>query len=320
MRTDRPPDPVHRVDENSSLRADRSPVGVVKRAAAGFGRHGLLDWAAALTYYSVLSIFPGLLVLVSLLGLTGASTTDTLVDEITRFAPGAAGDILVDQVRNLQESSSTASFFAIVGLAAALWSASGYVGAFMRASNTIHEVPEGRPVWWVWPVRIAVTVTTGVLLTVCSFLVVFTGGLARWLGRLIGIGDTFATVWDIAKWPVLVVLMSLILAVLYWAAPNVSSRFSLVGWGSLTAIVLWGAASAGFALYVANFASYNETYGALGGVIVFLVWLWISNIAVLFGAQLDTEMRRRRSAGEPRLRSTRKVDEKEVAVEKATAD
>lgn len=317
MRTDRPPDPAHQVDEEPSPRAGRPVVAVIRRAATGFTRHGLLDWAAALTYYSVLSIFPGLLVLVSLLGLVGTATTDALIDEITRFAPGAVGDILIDGIRNLQQSPATASVFAVIGLAAALWSASGYVGAFMRASNTIYEVPEGRPVWWVWPVRLGVTVVTGVLLLVCSFLVVFTGGLAQWLGRLVGAGGAFVTVWEAVKWPVLLVLMSLILAILYWAAPNTAAGgFRLVERGSLTAVVLWAVASAGFAIYVANFASYNKTYGTLGGVIVFLVWLWISNIAVLFGAQLDAEFRRLRhadaSGGFP-LRSRRAISDPEVS-------
>ena len=302
MRTDRTHDPVRRADA-----AHPGTVTTVRHALIAFHRHGLLDWAAALTYYSVLSIFPGLVVLVSLLGVAGQATTDTVIDEITRFAPGPVGDTLIDGIGELRESPTTASFFAIAGLVAALWSASGYVGAFMRASNTLYGVPEGRPLWWVWPVRLGITVITGALVIVCAFLIVFTGGMARWLGRFVGADGVFITVWEAGKWPVLVILMSLILAILYWAAPNVRIGFRPVGLGSVIAVVLWVAVSAGFAGYVANFASYDRTYGTLGGVIVFLVWLWISNIAVLFGAELDSRMRRRHAddAGAAALRSGR---------------
>ncbi|GAA4893450.1 membrane protein [Stackebrandtia albiflava] len=302
MHTDRAPDPVHQPGSHAQdpprkvrLRELAWPA-VLRRTVTRFLAHDLLDWAAALTYYAVLSIFPGLLVLVSVLGMLGQDTTRALVDQITTLAPGAVGDILTDGIRNLQESRSSASLVAIVGVAAALWSASGYVGAFIRASNVVYGVPEGRPFWWVWPVRLALTVVSGVVLIVCSFLVVFTGRLAEALGRFIGAGGTFASVWDVAKWPVLVVLVSLILALLYWGAPNaVVGRFRIPSLGGLLAVVLWALASAGFALYVANFSSYNRTYGTLGGVIVFLVWLWISNIAVLLGAQFDAEVARGRA-------------------------
>ena len=295
--------------------------GVLKRTVSEFQRDNLTDWAAALTYYGVLSIFPGLLVLVSLLGLLGDSVTDRVVENLTAVAPGTARDIITDAVRGLQESSGSAGLLALVGLVAALWSASGYVGAFMRASNAVYDVPEGRPIWKTIPIRLAITVFTGVLIAVSALAVVLTGGLAEQAGKLLGIGSAAVTVWDIAKWPVLVLLVSLMFAVLYWASPNAKQGgFRWVTPGGLLAVVLWIVASAGFAFYVANFGSYNKTYGTLGGVIVFLVWLWISNIAILLGAEFDAELHRGRAivAGHPAdeepfvdLRDDRKLDKEQ---------
>jgi len=296
MRTDLPPDPVHQPAASEDAPPPRTgPVALLRRSISNFLDHDLLDWAAALTYYSVLSIFPGLLVMVSILGMLGTDTTDQLIDQVTELVPGAVGQVLTDAIRDLQQSATTASVVAVIGLLAALWSASGYVGAFMRASNVVHQVPEGRPIWRIWPVRLAITVVVGLLVAVCGLIAVFTGGMARWLGSVVGADQAAIAVWDIAKWPVLAILVSLILAILYWGAPNVAGRLRLLSLGGLVAVGLWALASAGFAFYAANFASYNKTYGTLGGVIIFLVWLWISNIAVLIGAQLDAELRRARA-------------------------
>jgi membrane protein len=294
---------------------------VVKRTAKEFNDDNLTDWAAALTYYSVLSIFPGLLVIVSLLGLFGQSTIDKVVKDIGGAAPDAVRDILVNATQSLQNSQNTASVLAIVGLAGGLWSASNYVGAFMRASNAIYDVPEGRPIWKTVPIRIGVTIVVAVLLTASVLIVVLTGSLAQYVGDLIGVGSTAVTVWNIVKWPVLVIIVSQILALLYWATPN--AKQAGVRWispGGILAVFLWLAASAGFAFYVANFSSYNKTYGSLAGVVIFLVWLWISNIAVLLGAEFDAELHRGRAieAGHPEddepfvgLRDDRALDDDE---------
>ena len=214
---------------------------------------------------------------------------------------------------------SSAGLLAVVGLIGALWSASGYVGAFMRASNAIYDVPEGRPIWKKLPTRVGVTVGTGVLLVISAFIVVFTGGVAQRIGDLVGLGKGAVLVWDILKWPVLVVLVSLMFALLYWASPNARhGSFRWVSPGGVVATLLWILVSAAFALYLASFANYNKTYGTLGGVISFLVWLWISNIAILLGAEFDAELERGRAieAGHPEdeepfveLRDTRKVKE-----------
>jgi membrane protein len=190
----------------------------------------------------------------------------------------------------------------VVGLAAAIWSASGYVAAFTRASNAIYDVDEGRPIWKTLPLRVGLTVALLVLLAVSAVAVVVTGGLAGKVGELLGVGDTVVTIWDIAKWPVLIVLVSFMFALLYWAAPNVKQPgFRWISPGGLLAVLLWLVASAAFAFYVANFGSYNKTYGAVGGVIIFLVWLWISNIAVLLGAEFNAELQRGKQikAGHP---------------------
>ena len=268
---------------------------VLKRTIAEFKEDNLTDWAAALTYYGVLAIFPAILALVSILGLVGRSATQPLIDNLTKVTPGPAKDIVTTAVQNLQKSQGGAGIAFVVGLAVALWSASGYVAAFMRASNAIYEVEEGRPFWKKAPVRLGVTLVLVVLLALSALAVVLTGGLADLAGRLLGIGAAAVTVWDIAKWPVLLVIISLMFAILYWASPNVRQPgFRWVSPGGIVAVTVWILASAGFAFYVANFGSYNKTYGALGGVIIFLIWLWTSNIAVLLGAEFNAELERGR--------------------------
>jgi len=269
--------------------------GVLKRAMREFSDDNVTDWAAALTYYGVLSIFPMLLALISLLGLFGQSATQPLLDNISGVAPGPAKDIVTQAIQNLQKSQGAAGILFFVGLAAALWSASGYVGAFMRASNDIWDVEEGRPAWKTIPLRLGVTALLLVLLTISALAVVLTGPLAKSIGDIVGLGSTAVMVWDIAKWPVLILLVSFMIALLYYAAPNVKHpKFQWVSPGSILAVLLWIAASALFAFYVAQFSSYNKTYGALGGVIVFLTWLWITNNVILLGAEVNAEIERGR--------------------------
>jgi membrane protein len=280
----------------------RSWWGVLKRTVREFREDNLTDWAAALTYYAILSIFPALLAMISILGLIGESATQPLLDNLTQVAPGPAQEIVTDAIKNLNQNQGAAGVLFVVGLATALWSASSYVGAFMRASNAIYEVREGRPFWKLRPVQIAITLVMMILVAIGAVAVVITGPLAEQVGNVIGLGDAAVTAWDIAKWPVLVLLVSFMFSVLYWAAPNVKQPgFRWLTPGGVLAVVLWIVASAAFALYVANFASYNKTYGSLGGVIVFLIWLWISNVAVLLGAELNAEVERAREleAGVP---------------------
>src|SRR3954463_8750273 len=248
-------------------------MAVLKRTIREFRADNLTDWAAALTYYGVLSIFPMLIALVSILGLVGASATQPLLDNLGKVAPGPAQQIFTSAVTNLQNSQGAAGVLFFAGLAGALWSASGYVAAFMRASNAIYDVEEGRPIWKTAPVRLGVTVTLVVLLVISSVIVVFTGGLAQQVGNLLGLGSTFLDVWAIAKWPVLLLIVSLMFALLYWASPNAKTGgFKWVTPGGVVGVLLWVVASAAFAFYVANFGSYNKTYGAMAGVIVFLIW------------------------------------------------
>jgi membrane protein len=294
----------------------RSWFGVLKRTIAEFRADNLTDWAAALTYYGIQALFPALLVLVSLVGLAGAGTAQSLIDNIASSAPGSAKDIITNAIRDLQSSKGSAGILFFAGIAGALWSASAYVGAFSRAANTIYEVGEGRPFWKLRPQQVLITLVMVILLAASAIAVVVTGGLAEQVGKLLGIGHSAVQVWDIAKWPVLVVLVSIMIALLYWAAPNVKQPgLRWISPGSMLAVAVWLIASALFALYVANFSSYNKTYGSLGGVIAFLVWLWISNVAVLLGAEFDAELTRGReieagrSSGDPILppRDTRKL-------------
>ncbi|CAL9676885.1 hypothetical protein SUDANB105_07969 [Streptomyces sp. enrichment culture] len=299
----------------------RSWWAVLRGTFKEFKDDELVDRAASLTYYGILSLFPALLVLVSVLGLTGRSTTRQVLDNVQQLTPGAARDVIRNAVQQLEGRGGVGSVMAIVGLALAVWSASGYVAAFIRTSNAVYDMPEGRPVWLVLPLRIALTIVLMTLAVVSALIVVFTGALARQAGRVLGIGDTALTVWSIAKWPVLVFLVSLMIAILYWASPNARVRgFRWITPGSFLALVIWMTASAGFAVYVANFASYNKTYGTFAGVIVFLVWLWITNIAVLLGLEFDAETSRQRAVAgghppqkEPYVhpRDTRKWDEED---------
>ena len=296
----------------------RSWGAVFRRTVREFREDNLTDWAAALTYYAVLAIFPAIIALVSILGLVGSSATQPLLDNLGKLAPGPAKDVFTSAIQNLQQNRGGAGVIFILGLAGALWSASGYVAAFMRASNAIYDVGEGRPIWKTVPVRVGVTVIVVVLLALSALAVALTGGLAKQVGDLIGVGRSAVTVWDIVKWPVLLLVVGIVFAILYWASPNVKQPgFRWITPGGLLAIVITLLASAGFALFVANFGSYNKTYGALAGVVVFLVWLWIANIAILLGAEFNAELERGRriEGGHPEdeepfvePRDTRKLD------------
>ena len=275
---------------------------MLKRTVREFQQDKMTDWAAALTYYSVMSIFPGIVVLTALVGLAGESATQPLIENVQQMTPGQARDILAGSISELGDSAGFAGPLAIAGLLAALWASSGYVAAFIRAANTIYEIDEGRPLWKTLPLRITLTLTMVLLLAASLFAVVITGGIAERIGQWLGIGQTGVLVWDIAKWPVIALLVSLAIALLYWAAPNVRHPgFRWLTPGSVLAVLVWVLASVGFGVYLANFASYNKTYGSLAGVVVFLVWLWVSNLAVLLGAEFDAELARgqRIEAGAP---------------------
>ncbi|WP_149180439.1 YihY/virulence factor BrkB family protein [Streptomyces sp. TRM49041] len=289
-------------DESPTDLPARSWRSVLRRTGKEFLDDELPDRAAALTYYGVLSIFPALLVVVAMLGVVGESATKAVVENLGQLAPGAARDLLGDAVRQLQDSGTASGIVAVIGLLGAMWSASGYVAAFIRSANVVYDLPEGRPVWKVTPLRVGLTLVLMLLLALSAVIVVFTGPLARRAGEAIGLGDTAVTVWGIAKWPVLVLLVVVMVALLYWSAPNVRGPgFRWLSPGSVLSVLLWLLASGAFALYVANFGSYNKTYGTLAGVIVFLIWLWLSNLAILLGLELDAELARQRAirAGMP---------------------
>src|SRR3954451_11758695 len=268
---------------------------VLKRTYKEFKADNLTDWAAALTYYGVLALFPAIIALVSIIGLIGPSATQPLLDNLAVLAPGPANDILSGAVKQVASSRGSAGFAFILGIGLALWSASGYVGAFARASNAIYEVGEGRPFWKLRPIQLAVTTVMILLLALCAIAVVVTGPAAQQGGDVLGVGGAAVTAWDIAKWPVIALVVITMFSILYYATPNVKQpglkRITAAG---ILALVVWIVASVVFAFYVANFSSYNKTYGALAGVIAFLVWLWISNIAVLLGQELNAELERGR--------------------------
>src|SRR5579875_1283961 len=296
-------------------------LAILKRSIREFKHDDITDRAAALTYYGVLALFPAMLVLVSVLGLLGKSTTNTILNNLGQVAPGGVNSFLHSVVTQVQGKAGTAGIAGIIGIVLALWSASGYVAAFMRAANAIYDVDEGRPIWKTAPVRLLTTLALVIMLVVAAAIVVLTGPLANQVGSAVGIGSTAVLIWEIVKWPVLVVLVSLMLTVLYRATPNVKQPgFRWLSAGGVLAVIVWVIASGLFALYVSFSGSYNKTYGSLATVIVFLVWLWITNIAILLGAEFNAETQRERvlRAGLPEdiepyaeVRDTRKMDDRE---------
>lgn len=301
---------------------------VARKTARGFSQDQCTDLAAALTYYAVLALFPAAIALLSLVGLAGqgASTVRTLLQILRDIGAGGAATTLEPTLTQLSRAQNS-GIALVVGLVVALWSASGYVGAFGRGMNRIYEIPEGRPIWVLRPTMLLVTLVTVVLTALVALGLVLTGPAARAVGNAVGLGDTAVMVWNIAKWPVMLVVVIFIVALLYYATPNVRQpKFRWVSVGAVLAIVVWIIASALFGFYVANFSSYDRTYGSLAGVIAFLLWLWITNLALLFGAELDAELERGRElqAGVPAeetiqlpAKSTRRSDKAE---EKERAD
>jgi membrane protein len=290
------------VPESPTALPRRRWPAVFKRTFKSYQADNVGDLAAALTYYGIQAIFPALIALVSIIGLIGQSATKALISNLEKLAPGTAQHIFTNAIHGLQSSQGTAGLLFIVGLAGALWSASGYISAFTRAANTIYGVEEGRPIYKTIPLRLGLTLVMMLLLAISSFAVVLTGGLAGRAGQLLGIGSTAVSVWDIAKWPVLLLIVAAMISILYWAAPNVKHPgFMWLSPGGIFAVVIWLIASGLFALYVANFSSYNKTYGSLAAVIIFLIWLWVTNVAILFGVELNNELYRGREleAGRP---------------------
>ncbi|GGB73731.1 ribonuclease BN [Knoellia flava TL1] len=290
-------------DENSDAKPDSlgditkpSWKYTAKKAWAEFTADGCTDLAAALTYYSVLSLFPALLALVSLLGVfgQGESTTTALLDMVRDLGQANAADQLEGPINQMTQANA-AGLALVAGLAGALWSASGYVGAFGRAMNRIYQIDEGRPFWKLRPVQLLITLVGVIMVALVLVALVVSGPLAETVGETIGLGSSAVTAWNIAKWPVILLVVVILVALLYYSTPNVRQpTFRWISVGAAIAIVVWVLASVLFGFYVANFGSYNKTYGSLAGVIVFLLWLWITNLALLFGAEVDSELERSR--------------------------
>jgi membrane protein len=282
-----------------------SLFATLKRTVSEFSEDNLSDWAASLTYYGLLAVFPALIALLGLIGLVGdpASTTKTITQIVTKIGPSSAAQTFAGPIKSITEHKSTAGIMGIVGIVVALWSASSYVGAFMRASNVIYETPEGRPIWKLRPLQVLVTLIMVALLALVALALVLTGPIDTAVAQPLGISSTAVSIWDIAKWPVLLIVVITMIAVLFYATPNVKlAGFKWVTPGALFAIAVWLIASALFAFYVANFSSYDKTYGTLGGLVIFLVWMWLTNTALLLGMELNAERERTRElkAGIPR--------------------
>lgn len=282
----------------------------LKRTLTEFQEDNLSDWAAALTYYGLLSLFPALIAMVSLIGIFGdpKTTTAKLTEIITELGPESGAETFEGPIKSIVENQSAASFAFVFGLAVALWSASAYVGAFIRASNIIYETPEGRPFWKLRPLQLAVTLVMIVMMALLAVGLVLTGPVVEAVAKPIGLSGTAVDVWNLAKWPAMAAIFILMVDVLFYASPNVRVRgFRWVTPGALVAIVVWAIASALFALYVANFGAYDKTYGTLAGLVVLLLWFWITNLAILFGHQLNAERERSAEIGEGLPRAEQEI-------------
>jgi len=305
-----PTQPIRRDYAATGTYEKPTAFGVLRRTVTEFSEDNLTDWAAALTYYSLMAIFPALIALVSIVGLFAdpQSTARTITQIVTQIGPASGAQTFSGPIKSITSNQSAAGILFVVGLVTALWSASGYVGAFMRASNIVYETPEGRPIWKLRPLQLAVTLAIVVLTAIVLLALILTGPIVDAVAGPLGLSSTATTIWDIAKWPVMLALVLTIISLLYYASPNVKLRgFRWVTPGSIFAVVIWIIASALFAFYVANFGSYDKTYGTLGGVIVMLVWLWISNLAILFGHELNSERERGQELAEGVPRAEREI-------------
>jgi membrane protein len=304
---------------NGHARADYRPQGTttktslfatLKRTLTEFSEDNMTDWAAALTYYGLLSLFPALIALVSIIGLVAdpQSTTKTITQIVSQLGPKSAANTFAGPIKSITSHRSAAGILLIVGFATALWSASGYVGAFMRAANIIYETPEGRPIWKLRPLQLLVTLVMIVLLAAVLLGIVLTGPVVTAVAGPLGIGSTAQTIWNIAKWPVMLAVVILMFGVLFHAAPNVKlPGFKWVTPGAIVAIIVWIVVSALFAFYVANFGSYDKTYGTLGGMVGLLVWMWITNCVLLLGMELNAERERSRELDAGLTRADREI-------------
>ena len=270
----------------------------LKRTVREFQDDKLQHWAAALTYYAVLSIFPALLVMVSLVGLFGdpERVTKVLTDTVASLGPSSAASTFQAPIEQITSNRGGAGIMLVVSIAGALWAASGYVSAFTDASNTIYEVEEGRPFWKLKPIQLLITLVLILMAAAVAMALVLSGPIVAALGGALGLSDTALSVWRIAKWPAMVLLVLVIFGVLYWATPNARpTGMRWISGGAVVALVVWIVASvASVAFYASNFGSYNKTYGALGGAVVFLLWLWLTNLAILLGAEFNAETERAR--------------------------
>jgi membrane protein len=283
---------------------DHAPTGVerktglwptLKRTAQEFQEDNLTDWAATLTYYGLLSLFPALIALVSIVGLVGdpESTTNTLTDIVNRVGPDSATTTFEGPIRQVTESRATAGFALVASTLVALWSASGYLGAFIRASNVVYEKREGRPFWKLRPLQLLLTLVIVLLLALMALGIVLTGPIVSDVAEPIGVSSTAVSIWSYAKWVVIAALFLLMIGLIYYASPNVKQRgFVWITPGGIVALVAWLLASAGFGIYVSQFGSYNKVYGSMAGVVVLLIWMWITNLAILFGHELNAERER----------------------------
>ena len=274
---------------------------VIKRTVIAFYDNQMTHHAAALTYYGLMSLFPALLVAVSLLGLLGQypETYDAIIGAIREVSPDATIDTFDSALRTALEHKGSAAVAFVVGLLVALYGTTGVLEAARRALNVAFEVENGRSFLQRKATDIVSSVVLMVLVLITLVLVFVGGGFAEAVFDLIGLGSTAEEVWAVARWPAAVATAMLVFSWVYYVTPDVEQRsFRWVTPGAAVGVAIWMLASAAFAFYLANLNDLNATYGSFGAALVLIFWLWLSNVAMLFGAQLNAEIERQQQLAE----------------------
>lgn len=266
----------------------------LRRTPVSIWNDDATDWAAALTYYAVLAIFPALLVMVAVIGIADSSATKDLISNVITVVPTESRSVIEHALKDMAGQRSAAWLLAVFGTAGALWSSSSYLAVFRRALHAMHRAEDHRPVWKTAPRIVITALVLLTLLVTAALVLMLTGEAARGIGHALSAHGTAVTAWNLAKWPYLLGVVTVLVLVLFRSGPAGTRGVRRQAPGGALAVILWLIASGGLALYSSHVGTYNRLYGSLAGIVVFLVWLWVSNLSLLIGAQFNAELARLR--------------------------
>ncbi|MEV0368800.1 YihY/virulence factor BrkB family protein [Streptomyces sp. NPDC050636] len=264
----------------------------LRRTPVSVWNDDVTDWAASLTYYSVLALLPSLIVTVSLIGVADPAATEQLINHISSIAPAESSPTVRRALVSMAHQHTAA--WVVVGgaLISALWSSCSYLAVFRRALHAMHRTKDDRPPWRKAPRIIATALLLMALLISSAVALLASGPIARALGRTLGLGEAGETTWNLVKWPLLLLLATVLAMVLFRSGPPSSRGVRRAAPGGVVAVLLWLVSSAGFAVYASYVGTFNRLYGSLAGPVVFLIWLWFSHLSLLSGAQFNVELAR----------------------------